>query len=656
MTSLILAGLLLQPKLTLNERSIRLGTLLEEIGKLSGERLECAPALAQEPIAIRINGVALDQLRDKLAQVMAASWVQRNGTKILERPPKDQQEAVKVDQQATALRYQEAIENQKRIEVEQKSTYDEARNAISRFQKMSAGELRPDLRGHIDLQLPVDLLLRRIAIRLGPEGIAQLPNYRITAFSDDPNKMERSFPASCQADLKAYQVAQKSLMDLVDTKWKSPDPDYQAWWDDLVSRVQNREPHAKFVLSALPRPTATYLLLTEYSSSGARREVATLNLPASPSVYPVTFILPFNKVPVNPAHLGLISMFSGGSPVQTPKFRTPDTNEPMAEAPYDTLNGMPASQNLLARLPDEAVVAAAQSAEQGNFDTQKFWTAMQRDQGARISRDDQWLTVQPRNTLAWERSRLNRPALQKLLNNPIELRALCKFNAACPEGAPEGALFKAYVQAMPKDGLEAPAIELSTPQLCFLGDLTDGDWLRLIKGQTVNVGGLAPVQRDRFFTWACMGVSNMFDYIGGGMLFPADPNEKLSDQALYGPEALRDGINQDVILRLDISKTYALKEQQDTWKSIVIPFPRILEMVQNSRQNPDDPIANILPGKYRLAEQPTYRFLAQLRPGVLLRRVVGDQPVLLPPSTPVPFTQLPKEFLDEVKKALTAGG
>ena len=67
MTSLILAGLLLQPKLTLNERSIRLGTLLEEIGKLSGERLECAPALAQEPIAIRINGVALDQLRDKLA-------------------------------------------------------------------------------------------------------------------------------------------------------------------------------------------------------------------------------------------------------------------------------------------------------------------------------------------------------------------------------------------------------------------------------------------------------------------------------------------------------------------------------------------------------------------------------------------------------------
>lgn len=367
------------------------------------------------------------------------------------------------------------------------------------------------------------------------------------------------------------------------------------------------------------------------------------------------------------------SMIVQGDPGKTPdvekslkdKITDPEANEPLALCAGAALSAAAdtAGLNLVAVLPDSALVPAARTIASGKATAGGVLSAAQTDWGLKAAKDGDCLVLRPRRQAACYDYRLSRPVLGTTLKRLAADGMLSLDDrAAYATGQPlapmdenfEVAYFR-LVNAAEGDRIAAGSASGERKMLRFYGALSFLQKQALGSGKNIAISGFDFAQRRLLSDM----VFNSMDgpTIGGQGPGPGQPPQARrpmpaiagGDLTTERTEVLPDGLPTGGILTVQSSNRPAVFGLGPSGEKVALGGPvRVTFASADGGQNAQ--LSALSPTQYSLYVQGTqsnYVFLFQLTPTVTFRRTLADYHAN-PSAQAVPYDQLP----DDVKHRL----
>lgn len=197
-------GLVWVGTVTFQADAISTKDFIREMARQSGSRLECDPLIGVEPIAVRFEDRALDEVLDVLATVVAAEWRESDGVRRLTRSP-------------VFRRTQEALERRK-VESLLQSMLEKAVEQVAKLPEFSAEDAKKFLDtkwlDNIDAaafnttmvalnkSTPAYRATVEFMAAIGSKRLAQMPIGSREVWSDRPTPMQQLLPKEAAGALK----------------------------------------------------------------------------------------------------------------------------------------------------------------------------------------------------------------------------------------------------------------------------------------------------------------------------------------------------------------------------------------------------------------------------------------------------------------------
>ncbi len=184
-------------------------SVLAELSRAAGSRLEAAPAVADDILVLRLDKAPLDVAMAKIADAADGDWRQDGGSYLLERSAQKVREREAKEDEIRAQHFQSAID----------SAAEQSRGAFDKATAQKLVELHrdnsktlPDV-ATLGLKAPSGRAIAAIAKLIGADTLARLPIGR-SVFATVPNRMQLPLPSSVAEPLRRFVAEQKMYADL----------------------------------------------------------------------------------------------------------------------------------------------------------------------------------------------------------------------------------------------------------------------------------------------------------------------------------------------------------------------------------------------------------------------------------------------------------
>ncbi len=205
-----------EPTVTFAADAIQTKAFVEEIAKQTGQKLGCAPNVGTEPIVVQLDDAPLSELMPKLADLVGAEWVLKDGVKNLTRSAELSAKLEKADHEKAVAMWKAMLDAQLK-----------AVNALPEFDKKEAERLfnlnssedspEADHRKEIASLAVSNPLYRAGAAWLadmGPDAIERMQIGERMVFSDSPTKAQIQFSPSAMMTLATMRTQLDTLLEV----------------------------------------------------------------------------------------------------------------------------------------------------------------------------------------------------------------------------------------------------------------------------------------------------------------------------------------------------------------------------------------------------------------------------------------------------------
>ncbi|MCC7230962.1 MAG: hypothetical protein IT203_11265, partial [Fimbriimonadaceae bacterium] len=184
---------------------------IAELSRQIGFPLEAMPATQNDFLIIKVKGVTVRALMDKIAETLHAGWEPQDGGFRLIRTDAMRREEIAAEQAKLAEKIRASFEKMRKQNVEDgelsdrnaQLTVDRLYSIQERMQAGSAGSNWQDQQ-KLNAQAPAYRLIRRICPLLTPELLASIPRARNAVFSTQPNRMQRPMPVNLKPLIQSF--------------------------------------------------------------------------------------------------------------------------------------------------------------------------------------------------------------------------------------------------------------------------------------------------------------------------------------------------------------------------------------------------------------------------------------------------------------------
>ena len=437
-------------------RALPLHQVLLDLEKKSGVRLDCDPAMENEPLILKLNHVTLQEALDKIALVFAADWVKRDNVLRLERSPTKLQ-ALKADifQKHLAL-VKKSIEALV-IQCNSKPPLDEPsaekliaeamRNTESNKQnRVAAARLEFQKLG---ARLPTMRMAVQLLAKMDPAEITALASGHRVVFCNRPNSMQRQLPEIEPEALQEWIAGRKAMAQAVAKIAPKPSEDNYAGQTFLEDRGDDGRIPVRVLVSSEDMGVYFPIILNFVFLDERGRALATdgeaLGVSAAST-------LAFRQNSEEARRSALATGFELGpvgkelaprmnAPSENlrslPQFVIdallhPTTQDPLSFAAADIILKSADIQGVdaVAVLDDTAPSYSLISARSGKASLDAFRLIMERLDAHTFQNEPGWIVAMPTDPVAVQEDRVPRPLLEDLMNDVLEQGLLTIEQAA----------------------------------------------------------------------------------------------------------------------------------------------------------------------------------------------------------------------------------
>lgn len=665
------------------EKAVRL------LSQSLGQRLEVSRELASEVVLVRASGVEPNELLDRIAQTLGASWREDGSRRTLvltDAQRREQREA----ELAWWERATEAAIRRLSEPLAKHPTFDadaiEAARQAGRTPTSPGGTFSPMAMAQLGRSLfegnpasPTGRAIARLAALIGPKALAAIGDGERVVFSTRPNSMQRALPSGSLPVLNQL-IAEQS-------KWAeannavNDEGGMQRLLGALLggSRGPVAGASAKAVLSVQKqRLTDGYeFRLTLLDQEG--RETFSDGLTMLLETSPLNLLDSLGAAPAQGEEIRLsalsgklltvlrgISAAAMGGPVSASMdeevaaaLRRPDEYEPLSFFHGEAFDAVARAygRNLVACIPDAAFSASLFLLPGQKLTAESFLKSLQDLKVMDIRSDDRWIVCRPTRPWAVRLQRQDRGALASLIravrsDGTLRLSDLAAYALNNPPlmESPVASLYGTL--SLP--GVMANPSALQWDLLRFYGSMTASQREMAWSGAEIPFRSLTPNQRA--MVWRMVYLPGFLGLSGLRLQGQgaANPFAALRQEPT---ELLPNGIPNAAVLRVAVQRSPVVVNGGESGAGLRLFSalgPEELGAMQHLREDPalGGMIGGLLPNwtTFRVGEKLQYQFQFQLTPELSLSGVLED--VVVPDgATAVGFDQLPPAFRERVQRA-----
>lgn len=558
-------------------RALPLRQVLFDLEKKSGVRLDCDPAMENEPLILKLNGVPLQEALDKIALVFAADWVKHDNVLRLERSPA-KVEALRAKIFEKRLSLVKASLNSLVELCNSKPTLDEAsaeqliteamRNSESNKQnRIPAARLEFH---NMSARLPTMRLAVRLLSRMDLAELTQLATTGRVVYSTRPNNMQHAMPAMEPEDIQEWVAGRKAMAQAVAKLAPKPSEDNYSGQSFLSDRGDYAHVPTRVLMSSMDiGMTFPFTVqFTFFNEEGNALANDSENLGESAAT---GFALRQKmdelrrKALTSGFELGPVGKELApriGVPQESlrplPQFvldalTHPTTQDPLSMGASDIILKAADLQgaNAIALLDDSAPSFALSSARSGKTSLEAYRVLMERFDAHTFDIQPDWIVAMPTDPVQVQEDRIPRNILENLMNSSLEQGFITL------EEASDAALNMSPHAFSMAEGMFDPILRAKGANAMY----SDYDALRLYamlgsaqktkalspKGLVVNVPELTPDQKASAERLAFLGQK----WVEGApqLVMPSEDVYYEMDPT----EALPDGISADCTLEFNVT-------------------------------------------------------------------------------------------------------
>lgn len=653
-----------------------------------GKRLEVSKELASEVVVVRASNVEPDELLERIASAVGASW-RDDGSKLTlvltDAQRKEQREAeLAWRQKAAEAAIQRLSEPLAKHPTFDAKAIEEARQS-GRMPVAMGGSVSPMTMAQFGRNLlagnpasPTGRAVARLARLIGPRTLATLGDGERLVFSTRPNAMQRPFPNG------SLPILQQLIAEQATWAEASNASNDEAGMERLLgalfggARAAVAGSPSKALLSVQrQRLTDGYeFRLTLFDGEGkeAFSDGLTMLLESSPlnlldSLG--TAAAPGQEIRLSPLSAKLLdvlrslsSMAFGGAPTAaiddelTAVLRRPDEHEPLSFFHGEAFLAMAQAygRNVVACIPDAAFSASLFVLPGQRFTVESFVKSLQDLKVMSLASDDRWIVARPTRPWYQRMQRQDRRALASLIasvrsDGTLRLADLAAYALSNPPllESPVASLYATL--SLP--GLAANPSAMQWDLLRFYGSMTASQRQAALSGAEMPLRLLTPNQRA--MVWRMAYLPGLFGMSGLRVQAQRQTNP-FAALRTEPTELLPNGIPAGAFVRVTVQRTQVVVNGGASAGGLRLFSALGAEELGAMQQLREDPTLGPMVGAFlpnwqafRVGEKLQYQFLFQLTPEVSWTGMLED--VDVPDGAPaVPFDQLPQAFRERVQR------
>lgn len=516
---------------------VRATSLTNALGKLSrvtGTTYQPSAELQGEVVCIRVKNVTVSDLTKRLADTVTAVWVQDGDKMILRRTPEQVKE---IEQKIFVARrnHLRKLFEAKAKELSALNTPEAQAENFTKALKALNDKIAENPRGlSLDgprLAAPVSTLANLLAIDLGADTIAAIPQMERRTFTLSPNRAQFALGPNAKKLIQNYEEAETQLTPLIGGN-QPKDGMVSGLLDDIYDRSTAGEPIGKVFLNVSNRGRITSLNVLVFTASGKQRSwglAGTYHMGDDPwkeereagqgkaadwtslSEGSREFFAIAAKEPN-------VSQFPGEQDVRpwselsdTAKkiLLNPETVEPLSLTATDATYALATQDrpNVIAYMSDSMVEAANLSSKDEKLDLTRF-RALLPTKGHRLAQSAGWIVITPTYATTATQYRLNRNALGKFMKRSaqvgnVELEHYCRYQFEAGEPVQYSYIERLYRRTAENFGVQPMAEQNAHAHAAYaaLGSLNSVQWKNLRAGNSLRFGQLPTPQRMAGEKW-----------------------------------------------------------------------------------------------------------------------------------------------------------
>jgi len=521
-----------------------LRAILQDVGDQTGTTISVEPPLADGMIFVKVRDLPAQELLDRLASKLQATWSKSSPTRMgLERTAA-QRSAVFSSHARTLEQVLPTAIGDGSAEWQS----DDLDQAASRYAAKIRAAMDDPTKQTAVVTGPADGLLRELVKDIGWATLARIPAYRIALYSNEPTASERPLPDKCDLAIKRYRQIELKMAALIDELMRERWDQYTG--DRVIAPLHQAGAIGRVLLSAYRTDTNAFFNLTVYRLDGTRHswasKQATFTLPNPPTV----------KLSTDETALrwGLQETIDAlKSNAQVPlaeRTASPEDFDLLELQAAPGLRAISGKQSCLVFLPDRIVQLLLERQPKSG----KSFSDALRQCGVALSEDDGWLSGSPVDLSVYDRSCLSRNYLSDwvkgLRKDPDDqVRASALLYAKAGDSVATSDLDDLYRnKVLPRFGVPAHPMRLPRWLLAFLGALSDQEWSSLMGGEPVSVGSGS--RSASMHTWSYSAAQALSRLAGGG---------NIPDSMLCGSLAFPNGLPPGAVVRIHPRSAFYLQ-------------------------------------------------------------------------------------------------
>lgn len=400
---------------------------LESLSQATGTTLKANGPLGQQIVFVKVDGVKPEDLKRRLADVLGATWMPKDGVEYLTRTPAQENAIWTRHVELRGKLVQVSLEQARKQVAQPFSGADLARGLVAlKPSDNNADRAQANLRHRTEKalfdQAPTARLLNRLILACDPKDLAAVGPFERRIFCLKPTRMQRGINAKAfQTALAAFAKEQAEWVDAASKVGFPEDPsgrmvsdprtqiEYTAKdMEDVQLEVKRGEMVSLFMVNlkaAHPSHSRSIFCQVSFADPGRTFMNSMMDAKPAPESDPV--------VPLSEESEEFQKRLTGTfmsqdslalSPRMLQMLLNVDQRDPLAWTPSDAFASYADFKklNVVGVLPDDAVSLGAFVAGQGKLRTEQFVRALTGYGSITLTEADGWATFAPADE--WEAS------------------------------------------------------------------------------------------------------------------------------------------------------------------------------------------------------------------------------------------------------------
>lgn len=424
-------ALLAPPLVTLSEPGKSTGEVVARLAQETGLALEVSPAIRAIPLTVYVEGVSVGELLDRVAEVLGARWIDRDGKRILTRNSRDRL-ALQREERAARVALLERHIGKLADEIRDELTEERARSIADQLDRLEArrraGEWTPDLFEELEslrASRATSRAIARFLVGVPLTELAELEPGDARIFSPTPTRMQSPLGPRGK-DLAAAFWRDQDVWRQVAAE-RPPRGEETVWEDPRTPTFPDQTPPSPIRFAVTVWDSVSMLVELQYRgrqgqwlTAGTRvvhlYETDLLESPAATSE-PLPVRVPPASAYLSSLDRGEGEMSTRPVPAEWEKvLRQPDSEDPIGvtSGPIVTEWARKTRRRLVANLPDETALLSFHFGQAPDIDANRFLAIA--EQAGLLTRREEgaWTLLRSATPLLAERTRAPRRGLANL--------------------------------------------------------------------------------------------------------------------------------------------------------------------------------------------------------------------------------------------------